>query len=33
MVYLGPDTQRTIFVASKFDVVNFLCAHNAVSKK
>ena len=30
MVYLGPDSQGSTFVASKFFVVSFLCALDAV---
>ena len=33
VVYLGGDTQGITFVASKFAVVSFLCALDAVSKK
>ena len=32
-VYLGPDTQGITFVASKFVVVSFLCAVDAVLKE
>ena len=33
IVYLGPNTQETTSVASKFAVVNFLFALDAVSNK
>ena len=33
IVHFGPDTLETIFVASKFAVVSFLCALDAVLKK
>ena len=33
MVYLGPETQRMTFVASKFTIVSFLRAFDAVLKK
>ena len=33
IVYLGSYTQEITFVASKFDVVSFLCALDAVLKK
>ena len=32
-IFVGPDTHGTTFVASKFAIVSFLCALNAVSKK
>ena len=33
IVYLGPDTRGIAFVASKFNVVSFLTALDAVLKK
>ena len=33
IVYLGLDTQKITFVASKFAVVSFPCVLNAVSKE
>ena len=32
IVYIGPDTHRITFVASRFAVVSFLCTFDAASK-
>ena len=33
IIYLGPDSQKTAFVANKFAVVSFSCVLDAVSEK
>ena len=33
IVFLGPDAREITFAASKFAVLSFLCALDAVSKK
>ena len=33
IVYLGPDSQGIIFIASELVAVSFLCVLDAVSKK